>query len=28
MATVELVGEDHDPRSRATAEAPAAYTTN
>jgi amino acid transporter len=28
MATVELVGEDHDPRARATAEAPAAYTTN
>jgi hypothetical protein len=27
MATVELVGEDSDPRSRATAEAPAAYTT-
>ena len=26
MATVELVGEEADPRSRATAEAPAIYT--
>jgi hypothetical protein len=26
MATVELVGEEADPRSRATAEAPAVYT--